>query len=52
MQGGADPIVEPADYRTAARMFDNGYIVEEAPGGHFMHREHPDVFADRWLAHL
>src|SRR5271155_2221685 len=47
-----DPIVEPADYRGAARMFENDYIVEEVPGGHFMHREHPDVFAERILAHL
>ena len=47
-----DPIVEPADYRGAARMFENDYIVEEVPGGHFMHREHPDVFAGRILSHL
>ncbi|HEY3994599.1 MAG TPA: alpha/beta hydrolase [Mycobacterium sp.] len=47
-----DPIAEPSDYRRAARMFDNEYIVEEVPGGHFMHREHPDVFAERLLAHL
>ena len=26
-----DPIVEPADYRGAARMFDGDYIVEEVP---------------------
>jgi len=47
-----DPIVAPADYRTAARMFDDEYIVEEVRGGHFMHREHPDAFAERLLAHL
>jgi len=47
-----DPIVEPSDYRRAARMFDNEYIVEEVRGGHFMHREHPDAFAERLLAHL
>ena len=33
-----DPIVEPSDYRDAARMFDNEYIVEEVRGGHFMHQ--------------
>ena len=33
----------------AARMFDGDYIVEEVPGGHFMHREHPDAFAERLL---
>ncbi|MCV7195220.1 alpha/beta fold hydrolase [Mycobacterium angelicum] len=47
-----DPIVSPADYRGAARMFDGEYIVEEVPGGHFMHREHPDEFAERLLSHL
>jgi pimeloyl-ACP methyl ester carboxylesterase len=47
-----DSIVAPSDYREAARMFDNEYIVEEVRGGHFMHREHPDAFAERLLAHL
>jgi pimeloyl-ACP methyl ester carboxylesterase len=50
--GLGDPIAKPSDYRRAARMFENDYTVEEVPGGHFMHREHPDVFADRLLAHL
>lgn len=47
-----DPIVDPSDYRGAARMFENDYVVEEVPGGHFMHREHPETFAERLLAHL
>ncbi len=47
-----DPVAEPSDFRGAARMFENEYIVEEVPGGHFMHREHPDVFAERLLSHL
>jgi pimeloyl-ACP methyl ester carboxylesterase len=47
-----DPVAEPADYRGAARMFAGDYIVEEVDGGHFMHREHPDAFAERLLAHL
>ena len=47
-----DPVAEPADYRGAARMFAGEYIVEEVDGGHFMHREHPDAFAERLLAHL
>lgn len=47
-----DPIVTPADYRAARKMFTREYIVEEMPGGHFMHREHPDVFAERLLSHL
>ncbi|BAX92870.1 alpha/beta fold hydrolase [Mycobacterium shigaense] len=47
-----DPVAEPSDYRRAARMFDNEYLVEEVPGGHFMHREHPETFAARLLRHL
>ncbi len=47
-----DEIVGPADYRRAARMFSAGYVVEEMPGGHFMHREHPAQFAEKLLAHL
>ena len=47
-----DPVAEPADYRRAARMFTGDYVVEEVPGGHFMHREHPDLFAERLLTHL
>ena len=47
-----EPIVEPGDFRRAARMFAREYIIEEVPGGHFLHREHPQVFAERLLAHL
>jgi pimeloyl-ACP methyl ester carboxylesterase len=50
--GLGDPVAEPEDYRRAARMFTGDYIVEEVDGGHFMHREHPDAFADRLLKHL
>jgi len=47
-----DPVTEPADYRRAARMFKKDYVVEEVRGGHFLHREHPEVFAERLLSHL
>jgi pimeloyl-ACP methyl ester carboxylesterase len=47
-----DPVAQPADYWYAARMFTGGYVVEEVPGGHFMHREHSDAFAERLLTHL
>lgn len=50
--GTDDPIVSPADYRSAARMFTAEYAVEEMPGGHFMHREHPQIFAEKLLARL
>jgi pimeloyl-ACP methyl ester carboxylesterase len=47
-----DRMAQPADYRAAARMFAAGYVVEEMRGGHFMHREHPEDFAAKLLAHL
>ena len=50
--GTDDPVAEPSDYRGAARMFTKEYVVEEVPGGHFLHREHPETFATRLLAHL
>ena len=50
--GQDDPIAEVSDYTRAGRMFTAGYVVEQMPGGHFMHREHPDTFSDKLLAHL
>jgi len=50
--GQDDPLVTPADYHRGKRMFASDYIVEEMRGGHFMHREHPQQFADKLLAHL
>jgi pimeloyl-ACP methyl ester carboxylesterase len=50
--GTDDPNVDLADYKRGQRMFTGDYTIEEMPGGHFMHREHPGVFAERLLAHL
>jgi pimeloyl-ACP methyl ester carboxylesterase len=50
--GQGDPIVSPRDYESARKMFTSDYTVEVMPGGHFMHREHPALFAERLLAHL
>ena len=47
-----DPILDPAVYRRADRFFTAGYTVEEMRGGHFMHREHPDQFAEKLLPHF
>lgn len=47
-----EPIAKPSDFGRAARMFEGGYVVEEVPGGYCLHREHPETFADRLLAHL
>jgi pimeloyl-ACP methyl ester carboxylesterase len=40
------------DHCSSGRIFKGDYIIEQVPGGHFMHREHPEVFAERLLAHL
>jgi pimeloyl-ACP methyl ester carboxylesterase len=47
-----DPVAYVDDFRRAAKMFTKGYVIEEVPGGHFLHREHGDVFAERLLSHL
>lgn len=47
-----DRLVEPEAYTAAGRMFVAGYTVVQMRGGHFMHREHPDEFADKLLAQL
>jgi pimeloyl-ACP methyl ester carboxylesterase len=52
LAGLDDPMAQRSDFQAAARMFDNGYTIEEVPGGHFMHREHPESFAVRLLTHL
>ena len=47
-----DGLVKPEVYTAARRMFASAYVVEQMRGGHFMHREHPDEFAAKLLAHL
>jgi pimeloyl-ACP methyl ester carboxylesterase len=47
-----DPAVGPADYEGARRMFSREYHVEAMPGGHFLHREHPELFAEKLLRYL
>lgn len=41
---GLDDIIAPSAYHRAASRYEAGYEVVEMPGGHFMHREHPDRF--------
>ena len=50
--GTDDPMADRSDYEHARRMFRGEYHIEEMPGGHFLHREHPEIFAERLLAHL
>lgn len=50
--GQDDPMVSPDDGRRGAHKFTRDYTVEAMPGGHFLHREHPDEFAARLAPHL
>jgi pimeloyl-ACP methyl ester carboxylesterase len=46
--------LSPRVYEKARHMFEASYEVVQVPGGHFMHREHPDQFIPelvRVLAH-
>ncbi|HEX8796394.1 MAG TPA: alpha/beta hydrolase [Polyangiaceae bacterium] len=50
--GKSDGLLRREDFEGAGRMFERSYTVEELPGGHFLHREHPGAFAERLMAHL
>ena len=50
--GTDDPNAELVDYERARRKFSGEYTIETMPGGHFMHLEHPYIFADKLLPHL
>ncbi len=41
---GEHDIIAPRAYEKARHLFERSYEVVQIPGGHFMHREHPDVF--------
>ena len=49
---GADDILPTKIYDRAASWYTGGYRVVKMPGGHFMHREHPEVFHRELLAAL
>jgi pimeloyl-ACP methyl ester carboxylesterase len=49
---GTEDIIAPEAYSRAARCFTAGYQVVRMPGGHFMHREHPERFCEELLAVL
>jgi len=42
--GEHDGIMAPRAYEKARRCFTGPYEVVQVPGGHFMHREHPEPF--------
>jgi pimeloyl-ACP methyl ester carboxylesterase len=41
---GEHDMIAPRAYEKARHCYDASYEVVNVPGGHFMHREHPDVF--------
>jgi len=41
---GEHDLVSPRAYEKARHLFEGSYEVIQVPGGHFMHREHPDHF--------
>ena len=42
--GVDDPFLQPRAYEKARHCFTASYEVVQMPGGHFVHREHPDQF--------
>jgi pimeloyl-ACP methyl ester carboxylesterase len=46
---GTDDTIAPEMYDRAAPLFTGGYEVVRMPGGHFMHREHPERFNEELL---
>jgi pimeloyl-ACP methyl ester carboxylesterase len=41
---GTEDMIAPRAYEKARHCYDASYEVIQVPGGHFMHREHPDAF--------
>ena len=50
--GATDFALRPSAFERARRFYDGAYEVVELPGGHFLHREHPDRFNAELLARL
>ncbi|HTR51876.1 MAG TPA: alpha/beta hydrolase [Kofleriaceae bacterium] len=42
---GLHDMIEPRLYEKVRHCYTGSYEVVQVPGGHFMHREHPDTFA-------
>ncbi|HEX7666845.1 MAG TPA: alpha/beta hydrolase [Polyangiaceae bacterium] len=50
--GSDDPNTNREDYERGRKMFGGPYKIEETPGGHFLHREAPEIFTEKLLSHL
>lgn len=47
-----DDILPVSAHEAARSRFNNTYEVVTLPGGHFVHREHPDAFHEKLTAVL
>jgi pimeloyl-ACP methyl ester carboxylesterase len=47
--GDDDHIVKLSDYERARRCYDAPHTIVHMPGGHFLHREHPERFNEELL---
>jgi len=52
ISGGDDPALKPEDYEPTRAHFVNGMELVTVPGGHFCHRESPQLVIDAILKHL
>lgn len=50
--GRTDGVADEADFRRSVQRFRGEIQVEMLPGGHFLHREHPEPFLEVLLAFL
>jgi pimeloyl-ACP methyl ester carboxylesterase len=50
--GTDDPVMPREAYERASSRYADRYDVVSMPGGHFMHREHPEVFIENLLRML
>lgn len=46
---GTDDIIAPSYFERARTRYENSYQIIPMPGGHFMHREHPERFIQELL---
>jgi len=46
---GEHDIIKPRAYEKVRHCYEGPYQVVQVPGGHFMHREHPETFATELL---
>jgi pimeloyl-ACP methyl ester carboxylesterase len=49
---GLHDMIAPRTFEKARHCFKASYEVVQVPGGHFMHREHPEEFIDELVRHL